>query len=79
MHNIDNREFVVTWMNSNNLDEVAKNMKIPRESVSAKASALRAKGVRLPRMKQVLKSGSLEIAQLNSLVKKYENKHEKSK
>lgn len=73
MKRVDNRDFVVAYMNSKSLDEVAKvtGMKDGR-SVSAKATYLRKMGVKLPKLYRSKKiTDELEIAQLNSLIKKY--------
>lgn len=71
MRRIDNREFVVTYMNSESLDEVAKNMGITKRAVTSKAVYLRKLGVKLPRMKKTVKDSALEVAALNSLIKKH--------
>lgn len=68
---INNREFVVTYMNSNSIAEIAKNMNISESSVSVKAYYLRKLGVKLPKMRRSANDKQLEIAQLNSLIKKH--------
>lgn len=67
---IDNREFVVTYMNSNNRDEVAKAMGISPQSVTVKAVALRKMGVKLPKFRRSQTDRQLEVAQLNSIITK---------
>ncbi|NIL77154.1 hypothetical protein [Rhodococcus sp. B10] len=71
---IDNRELVVTWLNSESLDDVAKAMGRTRASVQTRASELRKRGVKLPkftsRMSETAKQ--LEVAQLNSIISKHQ-------
>lgn len=73
MKRIDNREFVVTYMNSTSNDEVATHMNMTRGGVTSKANYLRKLGVRLPKMDRRLKDNALEVAALNSLIKKHTN------
>lgn len=69
---IDNREFVVAWLNSKSLEEVAKNCGMASAaSAQAKAHGLRKLGVKLPKFSQTRIDRDLEIAQLNSLIKKH--------
>lgn len=73
---ISNHEFVVAWMNSSNLEEVARATGLSWSYASTKATLLRKKGVRLPRLYQgrpgrTPKDWQLEVAQLNSLIKKH--------
>lgn len=64
---IDNREFVVAWLNSKSLEEVARNCGMASgNSAQAKAHGLRKMGVN-----QTKSDRDLEIAQLNSLINKH--------
>jgi hypothetical protein len=67
---INNREFVIAWMHSTSCTAVAKTLGITADQASARASYLRKMGVRLPKMTRQLKNNSLEVAQLNSIIKK---------
>ena len=71
---IDNREFVVTWLNSESLEDVAKAIGSTKASVQSRASQLRKCGVKLPkftgRMSETAKQ--LEVAQLNSIISKHQ-------
>ncbi|EON33783.1 hypothetical protein GTC6_05432 [Gordonia terrae C-6] len=72
---IDNREFVVTWLNSESIEEVAKALGRSKGAVAAKATELRKRGVQVPKFTKKLSETAqkLEVAQLNSLI----NKHQK--
>lgn len=72
---IDNREFVITWLNSESLDEVVKATGIPKASAQSRASQLRKRGVKLPKYTGRKSETALkvEVAQLNSII----NKHQK--
>ena len=71
MKRIDNREFVVTWMNSSSVDEVTRSLGMTKAAAHSKASNLRKFGVRLPKMARPVRNNDLEVAQLNSLIKKH--------
>lgn len=72
MPKIDNRDFVVCYMNSDTIDELAKAMNITRQSAVSKIYGLKKAGVNLP--KKFKKNGlsKLDIAQLNSLILKHQ-------
>ncbi|MEV6241034.1 hypothetical protein [Lentzea sp. NPDC051838] len=67
---IDNREFVVTWINSLTVGAVASALGITKKSASTRASYLRKLGVKLPKMRPPV-ADNLEVAQLNSLIKQH--------
>ena len=71
---IDNREFVVTWLNSESAEEVANAIGSTRASVQSRASQLRRLGVKLPKYssKRSETAKKLEVAQLNSLINKHQ-------
>lgn len=72
---IDNREFVVTWLNSESAEEVANAIGSTRASVQSRASQLRKLGVKVPSFRGRKKSETavkLEVAQLNSLINKHQ-------
>ncbi|KAB2587262.1 hypothetical protein BS297_00860 [Rhodococcus erythropolis] len=68
---INNREFVITFINSESAEDVAKAMNLTKQQVSMKAVYLRKLGVRLPKFMYRGKDRRLEIAQLNSLIEKH--------
>lgn len=68
---IDNREFVVTWMNSESTQAVANALDITPKQAAQRASHLRRLGVKLPKMRRAVVDNHLEVAQLNSLIKKH--------
>lgn len=70
MKAIDNREFVVTYVTSDSGADVAKAFGITLQQVTYKANYLRKKGVQLPKLKRSVEGGGLEVAQLNSLIRK---------
>lgn len=72
MAQVDNRDFVVAWMTAKTIQDVAKALNINQAAARNKARYLRSKGVSLPKLHYPLKDNSLEVAQLNSLVKKYQ-------
>lgn len=71
---IDNREFVVTWMNCESAEEVAKAIGSTKASVQSRASQLRKLGVKLPKFSQKKSETAkkLEVAQLNSLISRHQ-------
>jgi hypothetical protein len=68
---INNREFVITFINSESAEDVAKAMNLTKQQVSMKAVYLRKLGVRLPKFTYQGIDRRLEIAQLNSLIEKH--------
>jgi hypothetical protein len=68
-HVIDNETFVRTWVTSKSVEEVATRMEIGEASASSKATYLRNKGVKLPKM--VRHDHKTEIDKLNDIIKKY--------
>lgn len=72
MSRVDNREFVVTYIRSESLESAAQTLGMTKAAVSARAVYLRKQGVKLPKMKRNSRTAKeLEIAQLNSLIKKH--------
>lgn len=67
---IDNREFVVTYMNSESLHEVAKALGMTPKAVTMKGTYLRKLGVKLPKFSRGATDRQLEVAQLNSIIHK---------
>lgn len=70
---IDNREFVVTWMNCETVDDVARNLGMSKPAVKQRSAYLRKLGVNLPKKnaRKSVTEKQLEIAQLNSLIKRH--------
>ena len=68
---INDREFVITFINSESAEEVAKALNLTNQQVSMKAAYLRKLGVRLPKFTYRGKDRRIEIAQLNSLIEKH--------
>jgi biotin operon repressor len=70
---VDNREFVITWTRSETLDDVTKTLGMTKPGVQGRAKVLRKAGVNL---KKFARKGraltQLDVAQLNSLIKKTE-------
>lgn len=67
---VNNREFVVTFMNSESVHDVAKAMGMTSQAASMKATYLRKLGVKLPKFRRTQKDYQLEVAQLNSIIEK---------
>jgi hypothetical protein len=44
--------FIMTWINSKNLDEVASKLHMPKKIVTARASKYRQRGIALPTFKK---------------------------
>lgn len=71
---VTNSEFVVTWCRSGSRKEVAQTLNVSVQTVYYHAKRLKEAGVKLPKFKSVRGAlTQLEIAQLNSLVKKHTN------
>lgn len=72
----DNREFVVTWLNSESAAAVAKALGRSVPTIYQKASELRKAGVKLPKFERRRSETArkLEVAQLNSLINKHQRK-----
>lgn len=68
---VDFRETLITYLKSESMDEAAKNLNVTRATLQQRLMRLKKVGVNVPTIrKRTL--GSLEIAQLNSIVKKWE-------
>lgn len=74
MPRVNNRDFVVAWATATTVKDVVKATGMTAGTCSKRAQYLREKGVKLPKLLRV--SGGvldqLEIAQLNSLIKKHD-------
>lgn len=73
-NNYNYRDFVVSWCTAKSKEELVKELSLSFTTLNTRAKTLRKAGVNLPDLK--LRGGGtlsdpLEIAQLNSLVKKY--------
>ena len=69
---VDNREFVVAYSAAWTVEDVVKATGMSKPSIYARANYLRKKGVKLPKLSLKRPVDNLEIAQLNSLVKKHD-------
>ena len=69
---IENRDFVVAWMTSESLDEIVKTTGMKKPAIQQRAKYLRDKGVSLPKLKRTVTLDRLEVAQLNSMIQKYQ-------
>lgn len=69
---VSHEDFVVAWATSRTLDDVVKSTEMTKAAVQGRASMLRKKGVKLPRLNFPTVLDDLKVAQLNSLVKKYD-------
>lgn len=74
MSRVDNREFVVTYVRSESVIQVAETLGMSKPAVYQRAKNLRQAGVKLPKLTRTQTSKELEIAQLNSLIKKHTSK-----
>ena len=65
-------DFVVAWATSKSLEDVVKSTGLNKPTVQARAYQYRKLGVKLPKLNPPTKFDDLRIAQLNSLIKKYD-------
>lgn len=65
MNKVSNEEFIVAWMNSESIDEVADKTGLQYSMISAKACNLRRKGVLLPKYRR---AAEIDIDQLNKII-----------
>lgn len=65
-------DFVVAWATSKSLDEVCHSTGLNKPTVQQRSYQLRKLGVKLPKLSPPTKFDDLRIAQLNSLIKKYD-------
>lgn len=72
---IDNRDFVVTYMRADSREDLCKAMNLTAQQVQSKINYLKKKGVNLPKL-QTRSFSTLEVAQLNSLIKKMQREKE---
>lgn len=69
---VDWRETLVTYLNSESNDEAARNLNVSKSTLSARINTLRKAGVAVPKKSVRRDLGSdLFVAQLNSLVNKH--------
>ena len=68
---VSHRDFVVAWATAYNKDDVMRATGMTKAAVSGRALMLRGKGVKLPMLSNKQRLDTLEIAQLNSLIKKH--------
>lgn len=66
---IDSYEFVKIWVTSNTLNDVFEKLEITESQASSKATGLRNRGVKLPKMSRRPNKNSVE--ELNKLVERY--------
>ena len=69
---LTSEDFVVAWATANTLDEVVSATGMNKPAVQGRATILRKLGVKLPRLSAPRQYDSLRIAQLNSLISKYD-------
>lgn len=69
---VDNRDFVVAYATAWTTDDVVKATGMSKAAISQRANYLRKKGVKLPKLSMRRPVDNLEIAQLNSLIKKHD-------
>lgn len=74
MPRTSHEDFVVSWMTARNMESVMKETKMSKAAITARATMLRSKGVKLPRLSVKPVLDDLRVAQLNSLVNKYKEK-----
>ena len=69
---VDYRETLITYLRSESIDDVLKTMNITSSALYYRLHKMRKAGVNIPK-KHLNRSGltALEVAQLNSLIKKY--------
>lgn len=68
---IDYRETLVTYLNSTDIDEAAKNLKITKVALLGRIRLMRKVGVKVPLARRGTGLDSLMIAQLNSIIIKH--------
>lgn len=69
---VSHEDFVVAWMTSATVEDVIKDTGMNKAAVYQRAKLLRDKGVQLKKLNRPGRLDPLQIAQLNSLVRKYE-------
>lgn len=66
---VDSYEFVKPWVTSNSLDDVCEKLELTKQQASSKATSLRNRGVKLPKLSRRPDKNSVE--ELNKLVERY--------
>jgi hypothetical protein len=74
---VSHEDFVVAWATSKTLDEVAQTTGMNKAAVQGRAQVLKRKGVKLPRLSLPTVLTDLRVAQLNSLINKYDIRKQK--
>jgi hypothetical protein len=72
---VNYRETLVAYLHSDTIEDAAKELNIAVSVLKARIATMRAKGVNIPKLSRTT-LGALEVAQLNSLIKKYSTKKE---
>lgn len=69
---VTHRDFVVAYASSQTLEQVMSATDMTKAAIWGRVQYLRKKGVKFPKLNQQPLLGDLEIAQLNSLIKKHD-------
>lgn len=69
---IDYRETLITYLRSDGIDSAAKSLNISRAAMSQRLVTMRKRGVNVPKKRASTSLSNLEVAQLNSIIKKYQ-------
>lgn len=72
---VDYRETLITYLRSNTTTEAAKTLGVSTVTLAARIKALRAAGVDVPKKRKQPLS-KLDVAQLNSIVRKHKKELE---
>ena len=68
---VDYRDTLVTYLHCETVESAAKNLKISATTLHGRLRVLRKAGVKVPTKGRKKGLGNIEIAQLNSIVNKY--------
>lgn len=69
-HKVDYRETLVTYLRSETIEDAATQLHVSKTVLASRLAIMRAAGVKVP--KKVRRAlDSLEVAQLNSLIKQH--------
>lgn len=71
MKAVDYRDTLVTYLNSDSIESAAKNLNITTASLKQRIIVMRKAGVNVPKKTRRTALSPLDVAQLNSLVKKH--------
>ena len=72
---VNYRETLVTYLNSETLERAAENLGVSKATLQSRLHTLKKAGVKVPLKKRSSGLTDLEVAQLNSLIKKYKEKN----